>query len=166
MSTYKLTLISLIAALCVVGRLVFQFFIPNVQPVTAIIIISGALLGVVPAICIALITAYVTSLFLGMGIWTIWQMIAWGLIGCLAGLLGKWTARHQQLYLTIFSCFAAYLFGFILSIGTFTVGGNFLSYYVAGLPFDTWHAIGNVVFMIILYPVITRVFRIKQWYSD
>ncbi|WP_066193147.1 MULTISPECIES: ECF transporter S component [Gracilibacillus] len=162
MNTYKLTLIALLAAVCVVGRLAFQM-IANVQPVTSLIIISGAMLGIGPAICIALITAYVTSLFMGMGLWTVWQMLAWSVIGLVAGLIGKCTCKHQLLWLTVFSFIAAYLYGLLLNLGTYTVAsGNFWSYYLAGISFDTAHAIGNVIFMIILYPILYRIFQRKR----
>ncbi|SFL84301.1 energy-coupling factor transport system substrate-specific component [Gracilibacillus orientalis] len=161
MNTYKLTLISLLAAVCVIGRITFQF-IPNIQPVTAIIIITGAMLGVLPAICIAVITTYITNLFLGMGIWTIWQMTGWAVIGLTAGIIGKYTRQKQMLLLTIFSFFAAFIYGLIVNLGTFTFSGNFVVYYLAGITFDIAHAIGNVVFMILLYPVLVRVFRHTQ----
>lgn len=158
MNTYKLTLISLLAAVCIVGRLAFQF-LPNIQPVTTIIIISGAMLGVLPAICIAIITTYITNLFLGMGIWTIWQMIGWVVIGFFAGIIGKYTREKQMMYLTIFAFVAAFIYGLIVNLGTFTFAGNFIAYYLAGLSFDLIHAVGNVIFMLLLYPVLNRIFQ-------
>ncbi|QGH34828.1 ECF transporter S component [Gracilibacillus salitolerans] len=158
MSTYKLTLISLIAAVCVIGRIVFQF-IPNIQPVTAIIIITGALVGVLPAICIAIVTTYITNLFLGMGIWTIWQMIAWAVIGVIAGIIGRYNRKKRKFLLTIFAFVSAFIYGLIVNLGTFTFAGNFVAYYLAGITFDIAHAIGNVIFMILLYPILVRVFQ-------
>ncbi len=32
----------------------------------------------------------------------------------------------------------------------------FFAYYIAGLPFDTLHAIGNVIFTILLYPFLAK----------
>ncbi|UOQ47546.1 ECF transporter S component [Gracilibacillus caseinilyticus] len=159
MNIYKLTLISLLAAVCVAGRICFQF-LPNIQPVTAIIIVAGALLGVVPAICIAIVSTYVTNLFMGMGIWTIWQIFAWSIIGLLAGLIGRYVpARYHLVILTGFSVLAAFLYGLVLNLGTFTFSGSFFAYMLASIPFDLMHAIGNLVFMLILYPVIRRVFQ-------
>jgi energy-coupling factor transport system substrate-specific component len=157
-NTYKLTLIAVLSSLAVVGRIFFQF-IPNVQPVSAIIILLGFYLGPLAGITIAAITTYVSNLVLGMGIWTIWQIIAWSLIGVLSGVLGiiKW--RNPIYILVAFAIFSGYLYGFILSITNFAIAGKFLPYYLAGLPFDTNHAIGNGVFMIILYPVLARLFK-------
>ncbi|WP_058307547.1 ECF transporter S component [Gracilibacillus massiliensis] len=158
MNTYKLTLISLLAAICVIGRIGFQF-LPNVQPVTAIIIIASAMLGVLPGILIAIISTYLTNLFLGMGIWTIWQMIAWAVIALLSGLLGKYEKFNNIISFIIFSIAAAYIYGLIVNISSFTYAGNFFAYYLAGVPFDTMHAIGNGAFMLILYPILVRLFR-------
>ncbi|UOQ85911.1 ECF transporter S component [Gracilibacillus salinarum] len=159
MNTYKLTLISLLAAVCVVGRISFQF-LPNVQPVTAVIIVAGASLGVVPALFIAIVSAYVTNLFMGMGIWTVWQIVAWSVIGLIAGLIGRYTpSKYHLVTLTGFSVLAAFLYGLILNLGTFTFSGSFLAYQLASLPFDLMHAIGNVFFMLILYPVLRKVFQ-------
>ncbi|SHN20109.1 ECF transporter S component [Gracilibacillus kekensis] len=158
MNTYKLTLISLLAALCVIGRISFQF-LPNVQPVTTIIIIASAMLGVLPGIFIAIISTYLTNLFLGMGIWTIWQMIAWTVIAMLSGLLGKYEKSNKMIAFLLFSILAAYIYGLVVNIGSFTYAGSFLAYYLAGIPFDTMHAIGNGAFMLILYPILVRLFQ-------
>lgn len=161
MSTYRLTLISLLAAVCVIGRIAFQF-LPNIQPVTTIIIIAGVMLGILPAIFIAIITTYITNLFLGMGIWTIWQMAGWSLIAVIAGMIGKNKKFHHTLLLALFGFFSAYLYGLILSLGSFTVAGKFLPYYLASIPFDTLHGIGNIIFMILLYPVLSRIFTFRE----
>ncbi|MRH42361.1 ECF transporter S component [Aquibacillus halophilus] len=164
MNTYKITLIALLAALAVVGRFMFQF-IPNVQPVTTLIIISGFFLGPASAIILAVLVTYLSNLFLGMGIWTIWQIVAWAAIGLLSGWIGKTNLKQPIFLLVAFGIFCGYFYGFIVSLATFTVAGKFLPYYIAGLPFDTYHAVGNALFMIVLYPVLTRVFTNynKQW---
>ncbi len=161
MNVYKLTIISLLAALCVVGRISFQF-LPNIQPVTTIIIITSAMLGVLPGICVAIISTYLTNLFLGMGIWTIWQIISWSVIAILAGLLGKIERNNKIIIFTTFSFFAAYLYGLIVNIGSFTFAGNFFAYHIAGLPFDTMHAIGNIAFMLLLYPILVKLFQYQM----
>lgn len=158
MNTYKLTLLAIFAALAVVGRMAFMF-IPNVQPVTALIIICGILLGPGSAILLAILVTFLSNMLLGMGIWTIWQIISWSLIGIIAGIIGK-TFKHIPVYVIVFIAFlSGYFYGFIISLTTYQVTGKFWPYYVMGLPFDTYHAIGNVVFIIILYPLITFLLR-------
>lgn len=158
MNTYKLTLLALLAALSVVGRFAFSF-IPNVQPVTAIIIICGLFLGPIAAMILTVLTTFLTNMILGMGIWTIWQIIAWALIGLISGLIGKYRKKHSLIVLTVFAVFCGYLYGFVVSLATFTIAGEFIPYYLLGLPFDTAHAIGNGIFMVLLYPILSYFFK-------
>lgn len=153
MNTYKLTLIAVFAALAIIGRYAFTF-IPNVQPVTAIIIICGVLLGSGAAIILSLLVTFLSNMILGMGIWTVWQIISWALIGFIAGMIGKYVKDIHISYLILFGVFSGYLYGFIISLMTYQVTGKFLPYYLLGLPFDTYHAIGNGVFILLLYPLI------------
>ncbi|WP_114353861.1 ECF transporter S component [Saliterribacillus persicus] len=163
MNVHRISLIAVLAALAVVGRFAFQF-IPNFQPVSAIIIITGFMLGPVSAIFIAIVSTYLSNLILGMGLWTIWQIIAWSIIGLISGLLGKVSLPKPIIWLTIYSVFAGYLYGFLISVGTFSYAGEFLPYYLAGLIFDTNHAVGNGIFTVLLFPILQRLF--KQYLSN
>jgi len=158
LNTYKITLLALLAALGVVGRAVFVF-IPNVQPITSLIIICGLILGPGSAVILAILTTFLSNMMLGMGIWTIWQIISWGIIGLISGLLGKIFTRIPLYIIVIYSIGAGYLYGLIISLTTYQITGKFWPYYLAGLPFDTNHAIGNAVFIILLYPMISYLFR-------
>lgn len=163
MNTYKITLLAILAALGVAGRTLLVF-LPNVQPVTAIIIISGILLGPSSAIMLAILITFLSNVFLGMGIWTIWQIVSWGAIGLLSGLIGK-LIRKVPLYIIVtFGVFSGYLYGLIISLTTYQVAGKFWPYYIAGLPFDTYHAIGNAIFLLVLYPTVT--FLMRKYAND
>src|SRR5690625_119059 len=94
-------------------------------------------------------------MILGMGIWSIWQITSWGLIGIISGLLGKFFKKVPIFVIILFAAFSGYFYGFVISLTTYQISGKFWPYYLAGLPFDTNHAIGNVVFIIVLYPTIS-----------
>ncbi|MFD1389418.1 ECF transporter S component [Oceanobacillus sp. FSL W7-1293] len=153
MNTYKLTLLALLATLAVVGRYAFQF-IPNVQPVTAIIILTGIFLGPMSAVILGILAVFLSNMLLGMGIWTVWQIISWCIIGLIAGIMGITWKRVPFIFIIIFSVVSGYFYGFIISLTTYQVTGYFWPYYLAGLPFDTAHAIGNAVFVTLLYPLL------------
>lgn len=153
-------MLALLAALAVVGRSVFVF-IPNVQPVTAIIITCGLILGPGAAVILAILTTFLSNMILGMGIWSIWQITSWGLIGIISGLLGKFFKKVPIFVIILFAAFSGYFYGFVISLTTYQISGKFWPYYLAGLPFDTNHAIGNVVFIIVLYPTIS--FLLKKY---
>jgi len=155
MNTYKLTLLAILSALAVAGRYAFTF-LPNVQPVTAIIIIGGLFLGPGMAFVMAFLITFLSNMLLGMGIWTIWQVIAWGVIGIASGLLGRWIHSLRLSIIVLFAVFSGYFYGFMISFVTYQFSGHFWPYYIAGLPFDTMHAVGNGIFVIILYPIFSK----------
>ncbi|GGA61054.1 ECF transporter S component [Ornithinibacillus halotolerans] len=168
MNIYKITLLALLATIAVVGRIATGY-IPNFQPVTSVIIIGGLYLGPIAGIILALLITFITNMVFGTGIWTIWQIVSWGLIGVISGLIGMKVKKVPFFVLIILSIFSGYLFGFIMSLTSYQITGHsFLAYYLVGLPFDTSHAIGNALFMILLYPVVARVFEryIKIHLSD
>ncbi|WP_182102771.1 ECF transporter S component [Niallia taxi] len=156
MDTRRLTFISMMSALAVVGRIAFTF-IPNVQPVTALIISVALCMGVADGVLVAVISAIASNLLLGLGIWTIGQVVAWSVIGLLSGLLGSFFPKPFLLLIVLYSGIAGLLYGLIVSFFTYSWMGNFWAYYVAGLPFDVSHAVGNMVFIIFLYPFLKRV---------
>ena len=153
MNTYKLTLLAIFAAVAVVGRVLFVF-IPNVQPVTAMVIITGVLLGPLSGLIIAILATFLSNMVLGLGLWAIWQITSWGFIGIIAGIMGKYIKNIPLYVLLAFGLFSGYLYGFMISLTSYQVTGKFWPYYLAGLPFDTNHAIGNFVFILLLYPTI------------
>ncbi|MGD6962127.1 ECF transporter S component [Fictibacillus phosphorivorans] len=147
----RITIIALLAAILTVGRITFSM-IPNVQPNTTILILASFVLGPVQGLLLAILSTITTNLFLGHGLWTFGQMFAWGLIAVMSAYLGKYRHNIPWLLLPIYAGFCGFLFGFIMSV---LFGGiimqKFWPYYMASLPFDLNHAIGNVVFFIVLY---------------
>jgi len=163
LNTYKLTILAILATLGIVGRS-FLVFIPNVQPVTAIIIIAGIIMGPGAAFVLALLITFLSNMLLGMGIWSIWQVFSWGLIGVMSGCIGKYVKHIPVYMLALYGVFCGYLYGFIISLVTYQVAGKFWPYYLLGLPFDTYHAIGNAVFIIVLYPIFA--YLMKRYAKD
>ncbi|MCD5323036.1 MULTISPECIES: ECF transporter S component [Pontibacillus] len=161
MNLYRLTLLSLLASLATVGRFLFSFY-PNVQPVTAIIIICGIWLGPSYSVILAILTTILSNMLLGMGIWTLPQIVSWSLIGLLAGLLGKYRHKIPLYGFAFFAGMSGYFFGFIMAVTYGQIGNHFFAYWLTSLPFDTYHAVGNVVFMVILYPVLSRLFQLYE----
>src|SRR5690625_8014602 len=129
MSVYRLTLLAILAALGVVGRSLFVF-LPNVQPVTAIIIIAGIILGPFSAFILAFLITFLSNMLLGMGIWTVWQVISWGIIVLLIGIIGN-IFKSIQIYMIAFlALFCGYLYGFIISLNSSHYLGRFIPNYI------------------------------------
>lgn len=148
----EITLIGLLSALCVVSRIMLQF-LPNIKPVTSIIILISCWLGWRFGVKLAVISASISNLILGMGPWTIFQIFAWAVIALFSGLIGKLSISKSITFMACFSFFSGYIFGLFVSFEKMIYGGFkvYLTYYLAGLYFDTLHAMGNFIFMIVLY---------------
>ncbi|MCP3025820.1 ECF transporter S component [Halobacillus sp. A5] len=161
MSTYKLTLIAMLAALAVAGRIAMAH-LPNIQPVTAVIIITGFWLGPLAAVIMAFLTTFLSNVILGMGIWSVWQVISWSVIGLIAGLIGKYWPSIPTWCLVVYGFFSGLFFGFMISITMYTAGQPFWGYYVAGIPMDLNHSFANAVFIALLSPVLGTLFNRYQ----
>lgn len=163
--------IVVLAAIAAVGRILFAPF-PNVKPVTAIVIVSGACLGPQSGFLTGALAALASNLFFGQGPWTPWQMYAWGLVGYLAGLLGKWRLFEKKGVVYGFGFLAALFYGFLLD-SWYIVGfvspitwQSAMIGYGAGLPFSIAHAVATVVFLLPIFrPWSKKIHRIQRKYG-
>ncbi len=137
--------------------------IPNVQPITAILLIVTLNIGVVPALIIGSLSLIITNFYLGMGIWTIAQILAFAIIILLTGLLNK--LPWKSLLLEVVLGFVlSLLYGLLVSamLAPFFGIKQFWPYYLAGLSFDVMHGIGTVVFYVLLKKPLIKVFQRYQ----
>ncbi|MDR1088111.1 MAG: ECF transporter S component [Coriobacteriales bacterium] len=83
--------LSVLTALAVAGRAAF-FMLPQFKPVAAIVIIAGVALGAESGFLVGALAAFTSNFLFGQGPWTPFQMLGFGLVGMLAGLLfhGRW----------------------------------------------------------------------------
>ncbi len=92
----KLVKLSIFTALSVLGRICFAF-LPFFKPVSAMVVMAGFALGPWYGFACGGLSALISNFAFGQGVWTPFQMLAWGVIGLVAGLAapiirkGKWT---------------------------------------------------------------------------
>ncbi|HMT05026.1 MAG TPA: prenyltransferase/squalene oxidase repeat-containing protein [Solirubrobacterales bacterium] len=162
-------LVAVLAALAVAGRLVLAP-IPNVVATTDIVIIAGFVLGPAPGFAVGALGGLVSNFWLGQGIWTPWQMVAWGMCGVAGGLLWKMTrGRLNRWWLAAFCGAAGLAFGAWMNLQTMvSFGGEisldrYLALEVRAIPFDTAHMIGNVIFALAAGPaMVSALLRFKE----
>lgn len=157
----------MLVALCVVSRTAFQFIV-NVQPVTAILLIITIYWGTYQGLLVSLLSILITNFYMGMGVWTIAQVVTYFLIILLTGMLKKIPKFRQSIFLqTIYAGITGLLFGFFISAvqAPFLGISAFLPYYLAGIPVDTMHAFGNVIFYLLLAPALKKLLTqtIQRW---
>ena len=150
------------------GRVLFSF-LPQIQPVTAIVIIMGLCCGKQAGFLTGALSALISNLFLGQGPWTPFQMLAWGLVGVLAALLGKVPVFRRTWAVCIFGVVAGFFYGMITDVWTLMAMGEsmslslVLSVYGAAVPFNVMHGAGNAVFLALLYrPLSKKLIRIQE----
>lgn len=158
--TYVLTRTSLLTALVSVGRLSFSF-LPNVQPMTVLLVCITLYYGWKSGLAVSLLSVLLTNIYLGMGPWTFAQIAAYSVLIGLTYLLED---TYESIPIWIMSFFVAFLgiaYGLIISLvqAPFFGWNIFIPYYLSGLPYDIMHAVGNVVFFVLLYPIVMRIFH-------
>jgi prenyltransferase beta subunit len=157
-----LAVVASLAALAVVGRLAFAA-IPNVKPTTDIVLFAGYALGAIPGFAVGAVTAIVSNIFLSQGPWTVWQMAGWGAVGVGGALLARVLhGREPNRFVLAAVCgVAGLVFGAWMDVyqWTFAARQDLDSYIaVAGtsLPYNVAHAVGNVVFCLLIGPAFLR----------
>lgn len=162
LSLRELVLLAVFIALATVGRVIFAS-VPNVQPITFLVIIIGYVFGPGFGFVTGAMSALVSNFFLGQGLWTPWQMVAWGLGGVISGLVGKRLTGYPIIFMTVFSFIWGFVFDWMMNIWmwlSFYYPLTLKSLWVligSGLLFDVFHSVGNAVFALAAGPFLYRV---------
>ena len=152
-------LIALLAAVASATRVLFAA-LPNIQPVTLLILMIGLHLGARRATAVAMLTALISNMALGHGPWTFYQALAWACVGSSAAVLRpilvNWDGTKVRIgMMAVLAFIWGFLFDWIVSLSALALYQSFeafLTFIIAGLIFDALHAVGNVLFTIWLAP--------------
>ena len=126
-----------------VARAAALHFAPYSWGGAIILLIEQAIAGFI----IGLSTPIVSNFFLGQGPWTLFQAIAWGLMGASSALIGKFSKKK----LIIFGFVWGMLYGWILNLWFWTgfvFPLNLTTFILANansFPFDVLHALTNAL---------------------
>ena len=157
-SAKEVTVIATLAAAAAAGR-VLMAPVPDVQPVTVIVVATGVALGARAGIGVGAAAAFVSNFFLGQGLWTPWQMLAWGGCGAVGALAAPLLRRRIPFAVTC--CLLGFAFGFVLDIWNWYgfyphTWPSFVARQATGLPFDVAHATGNLALALAAGPELRR----------
>lgn len=140
-------------------------FLPNVELTSFWLIMSGIHFGkksafIVP--CFILIE----GMLYGFGLWWIMYLYAWPILVFVAYVFRK---KNSPLLFSIISGAFGLSFGLLCSIPYFFIGAidggirsgiyTAFTWWVAGIPFDIIHCIGNFILMFILYKPIGQIMK-------
>lgn len=170
----EMVMIAVMCAIAVASRAAF-IMLPQVKPVIGIIIIAGMAFGPGGGFMTGSLTAFVSNFIFGQGLWTPWQMFAYGIAGFIAGLLARRgiITAEKKLPVTIFSGLLIMLVtGPLLDLCTvFTMSSavdasSVLSVMAAGIPFNAVLAVSTMATVFILCrPMLEKLDRIKKKYG-
>lgn len=164
--TRRMVIVAVMIALCVVGR-----FIPFFKPITAITVITAIYLGGESGFLVGSLSALLSNFYFGQGPWTAFQMLAWGLIGLIAGFLSK-PLRKSRAALLIYGVLSGVVFSLIMDIWTVLwYNDNFdltlyLTALATALPHTVLYSVSNFIFLwFMAKPFGDKMNRIKNKYG-
>lgn len=164
--TRRMVIVAVMIALCVVGR-----FIPFFKPITAITVITAIYLGGESGFLVGSLSALLSNFYFGQGPWTAFQMLAWGLIGLVAGFLSN-PLRKSRAALLTYGVLSGVVFSLIMDIWTVLwYNDNFdLTLYLAALatalPHTALYSVSNFIFLwFMAKPFGDKMNRIKNKYG-
>jgi energy-coupling factor transport system substrate-specific component len=157
-SAKEVTVIATLAAAAAAGR-VLMAPVPDVQPVTVIVVATGVALGMRAGIGVGVAAPFVSNFFLGQGLWTPWQMLAWGGCGAVGALAAPLLRR--RIPFAVVCCLLGFAFGFVLDVWNWYgfyphTWSSFIARQATGLPFDVAHATGNLLLALAAGPELRR----------
>lgn len=168
---------TLVLAALAAGRILFGP-IPDFKPVSVIAVIAGACLGARSGFMVGALAALTSNFFFGQGMWTPWQMYAWGVVGYVGGLLAHAGAFRRASgsvrtpALLAYGAASGLLYGVIINaydvigfVQLLTVAGA-IARVSAAVPFDLTHSAATCVFLAALYvPWTRRIDRVVRKYG-
>lgn len=155
----RVALIGVLTAVNVTSRFWLQF-LPNIKPVTSIIILVTVAFGLRFGIELSISTVLLSGILLGFGAYLPFQMLAWCMIVLFTYLLDRFLPFGKVVVFTIWAFLCGYIYGFFVSFDKLFISLTFFwAYYLNGLLFDTLHAVGNLVFFPLCYLILLPIFR-------
>lgn len=146
-----LAVVATLAAIAALGRDAFAA-VPDVKPITVIVLVSGIAFGAGPGFAVGAISGFASNFLLGQGPWTPWQMLGWGLVGLIGGGLGSLTSRRMSsLQIALACAAAAEVFNLVVDLFTWTSAGDqtlraFGLVLASAVVFDVTHVLASFGF--------------------
>jgi Prenyltransferase and squalene oxidase repeat len=123
-SARMVAVVATLAAVAALGRDAFVA-LPEVKPITAIVLVVGYVLGPLPGFTVGAIGMLASNVMLGQGPYTPWQMAAWGMVGVAGAVLGRLTGRRLgRLPLALACGLAALAATEVMNVYTWTLGAT------------------------------------------
>ena len=157
-----IALVGMMVATIEAGKLAMSF-LPNIEPVTLFIILYTLKFG--PKVLYAIFIFIILEGFLyGFGIWWFVYLYIWPLLSILTMIFRKYTSLWFWMF---FSTLFGLSFGLLSSLTTLVLSGPqaAFSYFIAGIPFDLLHGVGNFAITGALFLPLRKILtKVRIWY--
>ncbi|MBO4415798.1 MAG: ECF transporter S component [Lachnospiraceae bacterium] len=164
--TRRMVIVAIMTAISVLGR-----FIPFFKPITAITVITAMYLGSEAGFLVGSLSALISNFYFGQGPWTAFQMLSWGLIGWIAGVMAS-KLKKSRILLYLYGVLSGIVFSMIMDVWTvlWYNSGFDIDLYIASvttaIPHTILYAVSNVLFLYFLAkPFGDKLERIKLKYG-
>ncbi len=162
----RMVLTAVMIALCIAGR-----FIPFFKPVAALTLLTAIHLGPEAGFLTGSLSAALSNFWFGQGPWTPFQMLAWGLIGLVAGYLAGPLKRHRWALL-LFGVLSGVIYSLVMDVWTVLWHsgafdwGVYAGAFLTALPHTVLYAVSNLVFLgLLAAPIGEKLERIRLKYG-
>ena len=146
---WSLFLLAIIAS----GSRIILSGLPNIMPVTILVIMVGSKYGLQRSIAFVILVTVSSNAVLGDGWWTLFQVLAWSSV---AGVSALFSVHDNQgnlsmKRLSFAAIWSVPLFSMIVSLSILDGSMSsleFVLYLFNGIPFDALHMMGNIFFAV------------------
>lgn len=155
-STRELCLLAIGAALMFVLQIVMAP-LPNIEPVSLLVIVLTCTFGAKALISIA-VFILLEGLIYGFGLWWFFYLYAWPVLVVLVLLIRPFVQDSAWGWALVSGAFGL-CFGLLYALIFLFTGGwqTFLATWVSGFLFDIAHCVGNFVLCLVLYKPLTKI---------
>jgi energy-coupling factor transport system substrate-specific component len=122
----------------------------------------------------ALVPIVTDLMGMGIGTWTVFQIIGWGLMGLSAGIISHELKEPNVLGYILRGCFGfiwGFIFGWINNLSMIIMGfapsslDSFMGLCLMSFTLDFTHAIGNLVALTLFFEIFRRILlRVEERY--
>ena len=147
----RIVIVAVMTALSVLGRFIFGA-LPAFKPITAIVVVTAIWMGPECGFMVGALTALISNFYFGQGPWTPFQMVAYGIIGVVGGLLST-PLKKNRITLSIYGAFAGIFYSCFMDIWTVLGLGESFTWdlykaaLITAVPYMITYAVSNVVFL-------------------
>lgn len=161
----RIVIASTIIAINIASRAILQF-LPNVKPVTALIILSTMYMGIGVGSFVVVGTVLLSGLLFGFGTFMPFQFLAWEIIAIFAYAFTD-ILKKNKIVFVVYALISGFFFGIVVSLDMLILYNieTYIIYYTNGLLFDVFHAVGNAIFSGVLFVIFNQLEKQKLFDS-